>query len=54
MKDRVDKSRGIVTLIAETLTNIKPTETLSLVKPNIQSTEIENGQILRAILWSQY
>jgi hypothetical protein len=32
MKDRVDKSMGIVTLIVESLDNIKSTETLRLVK----------------------
>jgi hypothetical protein len=32
MKDRVDKSMGIVTRIPETLTRIKPTEPLRLVK----------------------
>ena len=32
MKDRVDKSMGIVTLIAEVLTKINPTESLRLVK----------------------
>ena len=32
MKDRVDKSRGIVTLMTETLANIKPIETLRLAK----------------------
>jgi hypothetical protein len=29
MKGRVDKSRGIVTVIAKTLATIKPTESLS-------------------------
>ena len=28
MKDRIDKSRGIVTLMTETLTNIQPIESL--------------------------
>ena len=32
MNDRVDKSRGIVTLMTETLTNINPIEPLRLVK----------------------
>jgi hypothetical protein len=32
MKDRVDKSMGIVTRIGETLTRIKPTEPLRLAK----------------------
>ena len=32
MKDRVDKSMGIVTLIAEALAKIKPTEPLMLAK----------------------
>jgi hypothetical protein len=32
MKDHVDKSMGIVTHIAETLTRIKPTESLILAK----------------------
>ena len=32
MKDRVDKSMGIVTHIAEALPRIKPTESLRLVK----------------------
>jgi hypothetical protein len=32
MKDRVDKSMGIVTRIAEALTTIKPTESLRLPK----------------------
>ena len=32
MKDRVDKSMGIVTRIVETLDRIKPTETLRLHK----------------------
>jgi hypothetical protein len=32
MKDRVDKSRGIVSLIPEGLTKIKTTESLRLVK----------------------
>jgi hypothetical protein len=32
MKDRVDKSRGIVILVAETLAKIKATEPLKLAK----------------------
>jgi hypothetical protein len=32
MKDRVDKSRGIVALSVEALAKIKPTETLRLAK----------------------
>jgi hypothetical protein len=32
MKDRVDKSMGIVTRIAEALAKIKPTEPLRLAK----------------------
>ena len=32
MEDRVDKSRGIVILIDESLTKIKPTEFLRVVK----------------------
>jgi hypothetical protein len=32
MKGRVDKSRGIVTLIAEALAKIKPTEPYRLAK----------------------
>lgn len=32
MKDHVDKLRGIVTLMVETLPEIKPTETFRLVE----------------------
>ena len=36
MKDRVDKSMGIVTRITETLAKIKPTETLRLTKCEVR------------------
>ena len=36
MKGRVDKSMGIVTLIPEVLTRIKPTETLRLTKREVR------------------
>jgi hypothetical protein len=35
MKDRSDKSREIVTRITETLSNIKPTDPLTLVKQTV-------------------
>ncbi len=41
MKDRVDKSRGIVTLMTETLSEIKPTEPLRLVKPTARRNETD-------------
>jgi hypothetical protein len=37
MKDRVDKSMGIVTRITETLVRIKPTEPLRLTKCESQN-----------------
>ena len=42
MKDRVDKSMGIVTLITEDLGNIKPTDPLTLA----------NQTVLRKRNWS--
>jgi hypothetical protein len=35
MKVRVDKSRGIETLIVEVLSKIKPTDSLRLVKQSV-------------------
>ena len=36
MNDRVDKSRGIVTLMTETVANINPIEPLRLAKQEAQ------------------
>ena len=36
MNDRVDKSRGIVTLMSEDLPNINPIEPLRLVKQSVR------------------
>jgi hypothetical protein len=40
MKDRADKSMGIVTLITEDLAKIKPTESLRLVKFSNLETKV--------------
>jgi hypothetical protein len=52
MKDRVDKSMGIVTLIVETLDKINPNETLRFAKREI--TRNETVQIPQVILRSKY
>jgi hypothetical protein len=45
MKGRVDKSMGIVTLIAEGLAKINPTEPLLEDSPSMQLAESETDQI---------
>jgi hypothetical protein len=45
MKGRVDKSMGIVTLIAEGLVKINPTEPLLEDSPSMQLAESETDQI---------
>jgi hypothetical protein len=55
MKDRVDKSRGSVTLITETLTKIKLTDPSRLDKYSTdQCVESDTDQIPRSILRSNH
>ena len=43
MKGRVDKSKGLETLIAEALAKIKPTESLRLSKQTVKKTKWSNS-----------
>ena len=50
MKDRVDRSMGVVTLIPETLVKIHPTESLRFTNLDCVAHRNETDQIPQVIL----